>query len=114
MLIVLHQAQTQKLPGRPSKLSLEDQLLMTLEYWREYRTYFDIGQSWPVNESTAYGIIRNSENILSKSRAFTLRGQKKLKSSDSQIERVVVDVTETPIDRPKKNKNTSTGADAKK
>ncbi|MBD2411414.1 IS5 family transposase [Nostoc calcicola FACHB-389] len=25
--------------GRPSKLSLEDQLLMTLEYWREYRTY---------------------------------------------------------------------------
>ena len=31
--------------GRPSKLSLEDQLLMTLEYWREYRTYFHIGQT---------------------------------------------------------------------
>lgn len=30
--------------GRPGKLSLEDQLLMTLEYWREYRTYFHIGQ----------------------------------------------------------------------
>ena len=40
--------------GRPSKLSLENQLLMTLEYWREYRTYFHIGQSWGVKESTAY------------------------------------------------------------
>lgn len=37
--------------GRPGKLSLEDQLLMTLEYLREYRTYFHIGQSWGVNES---------------------------------------------------------------
>ena len=30
----------QKKSGRPSKLSLEDQILMTLEYLREYRTYF--------------------------------------------------------------------------
>ncbi|WP_413773936.1 helix-turn-helix domain-containing protein [Nostoc sp. MG11] len=39
--------------GRLGKLSLEEQLLMTLEYWREYRTYFHIGQSWGVNEYTA-------------------------------------------------------------
>lgn len=44
--------------GRQSLLSLSDQLLMTLEYWREYRTYFHVGQSWGVNESTAYRIIR--------------------------------------------------------
>lgn len=113
MLTVLRQAQTQKLPGRPSKLGLEDQLLMTLEYWREYRTYFHIGQDWGVNESTAYRIIRNIENILSKSRTFTLPGKKKLKSSDSQIEQVVVDVTQTPIERPKKNKNTSIVANKK-
>lgn len=31
--------------GQP-KLSVEDQLLMTLEYWREYRTYFHMAQSW--------------------------------------------------------------------
>ncbi|WP_408605900.1 helix-turn-helix domain-containing protein [Mastigocladopsis repens] len=37
---------------------------MTLEYWREYRTYFHIGQSWGVNESTAYRIIRKIEDIL--------------------------------------------------
>jgi len=33
-----------KLSMRP--LSLENQLLLTLDYWREYRTYFHIGQSW--------------------------------------------------------------------
>ncbi|PHM09614.1 transposase family protein [Nostoc sp. 'Peltigera malacea cyanobiont' DB3992] len=35
---------TKQKTGRPGKLSLENQLLMTLEYWREYRTYFHIGQ----------------------------------------------------------------------
>ncbi|WP_223280041.1 IS5 family transposase [Nostoc sp. PA-18-2419] len=88
--------------GRPSKLTLEDKLLMTLEYWREYRTYFHIGQSWGVNESTAYRIIRKIEDTLTKSRAFTLPGKKKLASSNYQLEVVVVDVTESPIERPKK------------
>lgn len=85
-------------------MSLEDQLLMTLEYGREYRTYFHIGQSWGVNESTAYRIIRKVEEILSNSRAFTLPGKKKLQTSNFQIKVVVVDVTESPIERPKKTK----------
>jgi hypothetical protein len=29
-----------KKSGRPSKLSIEDQILVALEYWREYRTHF--------------------------------------------------------------------------
>jgi hypothetical protein len=29
--------------GRPPKLSRADQLLLTLMYWREYRTEFHIG-----------------------------------------------------------------------
>lgn len=104
MMSVLRQAEADKPIGRPSKLSLEDQLLMTLEYWREYRTYFHIGQSWGVNESTAYRIIKKTEARLIGSRAFTLPGKKKLVETDRQIEVVVVDVTETPIERPKKNK----------
>lgn len=32
--------------GGQAKLSVEDQLLIVLEYWREYRTYFHIGSSW--------------------------------------------------------------------
>lgn len=113
MLSVLRQVELNKSPGRPSKLSMEDQLLMTLEYWREYRTYFHIGQSWGINESTAYRIIRRIEDNLVNSRAFTLPGKKKLQKSDYQIEVVVVDVTETPIERPKKNKNSSTVAKRK-
>lgn len=52
--VVQAQSQAKQKTGRPGKLSLEDQLLMTLEYLREYRTYFHIGQTWGVNESTAY------------------------------------------------------------
>ncbi len=43
-----------------------------MEYWREYRTYFHIGQSWGVNESTAYRIIRKVESALIQSRTFIL------------------------------------------
>lgn len=107
MISVVRQVESSKPPGRPSKLSIEDQLLLTLEYWREYRTYFHIGQSWGVNESTAYRIIRKIEDILVGSRAFTLPGKKNLQKADYQIEVVVVDVTETPIERPQKNKNDS-------
>lgn len=43
--VVRARSQTKLKTGRPSKLSVSDQMLMTLEYWREYRTYFHIGQS---------------------------------------------------------------------
>jgi hypothetical protein len=52
--IVQQYSQRKKKTGRPRKINLEDQVLMTLEYWREYRTYFHIGQSWGVTESTTY------------------------------------------------------------
>ncbi len=36
---------------------------------------------------------------------FTLPGKKQLLESDFKIDAIVIDVTETPIERPKKNKN---------
>ncbi len=96
-----------KKTGRPSKLSLENQVLMTLEYLREDRTYFHIGQSWGLNESTVYRIITKIENILIKSQIFRLPGKKQLLKSNTEINVVVVDVTENPIERPKKNKKSS-------
>lgn len=97
----------QKKTGRPSKLSTEDQLLITLEYWREYRTYFHLGNSWGINESTAYRIVRKVENILIKSGLFNLPGKKALLESNSEIEVIVVDVSEQEIERPKKKKQKS-------
>lgn len=35
--------------GRPPKLVVEDQVLLTLEYWREYRTMFRLGTSWGIS-----------------------------------------------------------------
>jgi hypothetical protein len=102
--IVRQHEEQKKKTGRPGKISREDQILMTLEYWREYRTYFHIGQSWGVTESTACRIIRKVEKILSQARVFTLPGKKHLYQTDSAIDVVVIDVTETPIERPKKNR----------
>nr|WP_082941444.1 MULTISPECIES: transposase family protein [unclassified Wolbachia] len=44
--------------GRKSKLCIEDRLLMALEYIREYRTYFDIVQSYGMSESNSFKVIR--------------------------------------------------------
>lgn len=108
--IVENQEKLKTKTGRPSKLSLENQVLMTLEYLREYRTYFHIAQSWGVNESTACRIIRKIENILIRSQELALPGKKHLLKSNHELEVVVIDVTETPIERPKKNrKNTTVG-----
>ena len=96
--------------GRPPKLSVEDQVLLTLEYWREYRTLFHLATSWGLHESNVCRIIRRVEDILTKSRALKLPGKKKLQLADHQIEFVVVDVAETPIERPKKSKKPITVA----
>jgi len=91
--------------GRNNKLSIEDMLLMTLEYLREYRTYFHTSQSYGVSESTAYKTIKWVEDTLIKHPDLSLPGRKALLKSDIEYEVILIDATETPIERPKKNKN---------
>lgn len=90
--------------GRPPKLSRADQLLMTLMYWREYRTEFHIAQSYGISESAVCRTIRKVEDALVRSRKFRLPGKKALQPSDTVFEVVLVDVSEQPIERPKKAK----------
>jgi hypothetical protein len=92
--------------GRPPKLSREDQLLMTLMYWREYRTQFHIGQTYDLSESAVCRTINKIENALIQSGQFTLPGKKKLQENDMVIEIILVDATEQPIERPKKTEIT--------
>ena len=94
--------------GKPNILRMEDRLLMTLEYLREYRTYFHIAQNYGVGESVCYRNIRWIEDTLIKHPDFALPGRKALLKSDMNYEVVLIDATETPIERPPKNKNTST------
>ena len=88
--------------GNPPHLGIEDRLLMTLEYLREYRTYFHLGKSYGLSESTCYRNCRWIEDTLIKSRAFSLPGKKVLLKNDEQWEVILVDATESPIERPKK------------
>ncbi len=94
--------------GRKPKLGLEDRLLMALEYLREYRTYFHVSRSDGVSESTCYETIKWIENTLIKHPDFALPGRKALLKSDREYELVLIDATETPIERPQKNKSSFT------
>lgn len=107
MVDILRQADSLKKSkgGRKNKLNLEDQLLITLEYLREYRTYFHIGQNYGISESSAYKTIKWVEDTLIKHPNFALPGHKALMKNDMDYEVVLVDATESPIERPKKNKS---------
>ena len=76
--------------GRKPKLSIEDLLLATLEYLREYRTYAHIAASYGIAESNIYRGIKWVEDTL---------------KSDMEYEVVLIDATESPIERPKKSKS---------
>jgi len=88
--------------GRNRKLSIEDMLLLTLEYYKEYRTYECIGASYGLNVSNVSKTIIWVENVLIKCGLFRLDGKKALIDPNTEIEVILVDSTETPIERPQK------------
>ncbi len=88
--------------GRPSKLCVEDRLLLALEYPRDYPTYLRLGQNYGVSEGYACKIQRWVEGTLVKDKRFHLPGKRKLQKSDVEYEVVLIDVAESPIERPKK------------
>src|SRR5215211_2089740 len=91
--------------GRAPKLSRADQLLMTLMYGREYRTEFHIAQSYGVSEATVCRTLRKVEDVLGRSKKFRLPGKTVLQPSDTVFEVILVDVSEQPVERPKKARN---------
>lgn len=108
----LQQAEQEKVKsGRPSPLSVENQLLLTLQYWREYRTLFHISTDWGISESAACRCVRRVEDRLHASGRFALpkRGTR-WQGDEQDTEVVVVDAFESPIERPKKNSAATTAA----
>lgn len=88
--------------GRKPKLCVEDQILMLLEYYREYRTFFHLGVDYGLNESNVQRTIEKLENILFESGYFKLQGKRVLLDNNS-IKSIRIDVTECNIQRPKKS-----------
>lgn len=104
-----HLPKTGQRGGQPG-FSGEDQLLITLEYWREYRTQFHIAQSWGTSEATVSRTVRRVEDKLALCGYSRLPGKKSLKGDEDIHELIAVDATESEIERPKKNSGSTTAA----
>jgi hypothetical protein len=89
--------------GKPPKLKPEDKLYVTLKYLREYRTMDSIAAEYGVCKGSVCLAIQWVENTLAEDGTFALPGKRALKRKSAKIEYVAVDVTESPINRPKKN-----------
>ena len=89
--------------GRPARLPMADRLLLTLEYLRECRTYFHIAESFGISESACCRTVHWVEKTLIASQAFHLPGRKALLKNDAAFEILLVDATESPVERPKKS-----------
>ena len=75
--VVLHgrDANTGK-SGRPPALPVGAQRLLTLEFWREDRTYFHLGQGWGLHETTVLRTVVRVEDALLQSGRFPCRGRR--------------------------------------
>jgi predicted DNA-binding protein YlxM (UPF0122 family) len=93
--------------GKPPTLTVEDKLYVSLKYLREYRTMDSIAAEYGVSKGTVCGSIKWVENTLAKDKAFSLPGKRVLKRKSAGIEYIVVDVTESPINRPKKTRKST-------
>ena len=96
--------------GRPPRLTIAEKLTVTLKYLREYRTMESIGADYGISKSTVCETIQWVEDTLAKDKSFMLPGKKILKKAAGSIEYIVVDVTESPIQRPKKTKESGIAA----
>ena len=84
--------------GRPRALNPENEVLLTLTYYREYRTYLSTAQSFKVDESTAFRVIHTVEKNLIQHPDFQLPGKKVLKEERESA--IIIDVTESQTHYP--------------
>ncbi len=100
--VLVEREATKTKSGRPAALSPAEQLLLTLEFWREYRTFAHLGDDWGIHETTVQRTVERVEAALIASRQFRLPGKKVLKEAENVFEIIAVDAAETPCERPKK------------
>ena len=87
------QMKTKKKIGGPPRLCVEDQVIITLIYLREYRTQERIAMDFNVSRPTVGRCIKLIEDYLIKSGEFTL-------SEIKEEMTMIVDAVECPIERP--------------
>jgi len=86
MLQVLtkHYCETKSKGGRKKALAPSDEILVMLEYYREYRTFKHIGVDYGISESTAHYIVTKIEKLLIKNPKFHLEKLKHTAPNNTQ------------------------------
>ena len=87
--------------GLKSTISIADRLLLTLTYLRHYPTFAKLGKEFSISESYANKIYHRMLDILI--HVLPMTHKKELLRSD--LDSVVIDVTEQPIERPKQHQS---------
>jgi hypothetical protein len=97
-----HRQSQRKHPSRGvrAKLEVADEVLLL--YDREYRTQLHISLTYGLSESRVCELIKQIESVLLADKRFHLPGKKALLGQPSYAV-VLVDATETPVERPQKN-----------
>lgn len=98
-----HHKEKKRRGGKPNSLSIADQLLLMLGYYREYRSMAHIAFDYGVSEATVSRVIQEMESVLIQSGKFSLPGKKALyEDGGIELEYIVIDATECSVQRPKK------------
>jgi hypothetical protein len=88
---------------RPNKLCIEDRLVMALKYLVSTVPTSMWLKNYGVSENNAFKTCRWMEDTLIQDKRFALPGKKALLKSVNQYEVVLVDASESPMQRPKKD-----------
>ena len=110
MLSVLEAAfkDLHKRGGKPTKLTVLDKLIITLDYYKNYRPFDRIAFDYSVGKSAICKSVAWVESVLIKDKRFQLPNKKELGKTEFEV--ILVDCTESPIQRPKKNSENITPA----
>lgn len=97
--------------GRKSNItSLENEVLMVLIYYRCYISYLQLGIYFNLDESNVCRHFQKIEPLLAQ--VLTIKKDRTLSATD--LDRVIIDATEIPIQRPKNKKAQKTTYSGKK
>ena len=112
MLAILEGAyeEMRKRGGRRRKLSVLDMPVIMLGYCRDYRAMENIAFDYGVHKQRVCEAIAWAERVLVRDGAFSLPSKRELIDAETDVEVVIVDVTEHETERPKKNRKSRTPA----
>jgi hypothetical protein len=91
--------------GRKRKLSVLDMLVITLEYYHDYRTMENIAFEYGVHKQHISEAVAWVERVLIRDGMFALPSKRELAKSDLSV--IIVDVTESETERQKKRQRKS-------